>query len=92
MDIFSMTYNFDIKTIAPGKDEPKFPPFVHIYIKTCTRGDYFGSGHPTTFISPQMMTDNEIDYEVNRLITELETIRKKAKQELRKAKEKTRKK
>ena len=38
-------------------------------------------------IAPQLASDQEIDYEINQLIKELETIRKKAKANIKKTNE-----
>ena len=39
-------------------------------------------GKPLTLLTPELMTESEIDYEVNGLLAELEQFRKAAKAEL----------
>ena len=85
-----MTYNLDVEIFAPEKDEPYFQPVGRIFVKNCTK-EKFRDDHLHTLISPEIMTSQEIDYEGDRLIAELETIRKKAKKSLQKEKDKSRK-
>lgn len=59
------------------KGERPIDPFVYIEVGTHT------SSGTHLFLSPQLMTDTEIDYEVDSLVKELEQIRTAAKSELR---------
>lgn len=71
-----------VLTVAPRKDDLPFTPYVHIYLSSHTIDD---AGR--NLMSPQLMTDMEIDETVNQLIKQLEKARKKAKKELQKKKE-----
>ena len=69
-----------VLTIAPKKNDPPFhSPYVHIYLSTYSTGD-----NGKILMSPQLINDAEIDYEVDSLIKQLEKVRKKAKKELNK--------
>ena len=59
------------------KGELPIGPFVAIAVGAHTSSD------GQIFLSPQLMTDAEIDYEVENLIKELEQFRTSAKKELR---------
>ena len=59
------------------KGELPVSPFVSLTIGAHTEDE---SGRK--LLTPQLMTEAEIDYEVNRLIKELEEFRKAAKKEL----------
>lgn len=67
--------------VAPGKDDPFFSPYVHIWLSQRSE-DSAGR----ILLSPQLMTEVEIDESVDYLIVQLEKARKKAKNELQKAK------
>ena len=73
-----------VLTVAPKKGELPFSPFVHLYLTSHSIDD---AGRD--LMSPQLMTDIEIDETVDQLIKQLEKARKKAKKELQKAKGKT---
>lgn len=66
-------------TITSYKDTP-CPPYSFICLDL-HRKDENGN----IFISLDMMTDSEVDVEVDKLIAELEQIRKNVKKELKKA-------
>jgi hypothetical protein len=70
----------DVFEVAPGKGDLPFTPFLHIYL----------SEHSTEFgkilLSPQLMTDKEIDESIDLLIMQLEKVRKMAKSKLKKSK------
>ena len=68
--------------VAPRKGDKPFTPFVHIHL---SEHQSDSKGH--ILLSPQLMTDKEIDEAVNSLVKQLENVRKKAKLKLRKAKE-----
>lgn len=72
-----------VLTVAPKKNEVPFPPFVHIYL-SCASKDNDGRN----LMSPELMTDIEVDETIDYLIKQLEKARKKAKSELMKAKQK----
>lgn len=71
-----------VLTVAPRKGDLPFTPYVHIYLSSHSMDD---SGR--SLMSPELMTDIEIDETVNQLIEQLEKARKKAKKELQKKKE-----
>ena len=58
------------------KGEYPVAPFVHLSVGT------HSESQGTVLLSPQLMTDQEIDETVNQLRNELEEFRKKAKKEL----------
>ena len=70
-----------VLTVAPRKGDPPFTPYVHIYLSQHMTAD---SGR--ILLSPQLMTDVEIDESVDWLIKQLEEARKKAKNDLKKKK------
>lgn len=72
-----------VLTVAQKKGDPPFHPFVHLYLTSHSIDD-----DGRSMMSAQLMTDIEIDETVDYLIGQLETARKKAKNELQKAKEK----
>jgi hypothetical protein len=72
-------------TVAPRKDDPPFTPFANIWLSQRS-----ADSEGRILLSPQLRTDREIDESVDRLIEQLETVRKKAKKELRETKEKLR--
>ena len=69
-----MTWNLDLYFRSPKKDEHIFTPFGHIRVKRCLK-DKQGR----IFLTPDCLTKREIDEQVDRLIQELEDVRKKAK-------------
>lgn len=66
--------------VSPARDwkEGDLPmdPFVQLGLGT------FTSDGKDVFVTPHLMTDSEIDYEVDRLKAELEEFRRRAKSEL----------
>ena len=69
-----MTYRFDLRFTAPRKGDPPFSPRWHIYVKHApidARG--------FTAVTPTDSIESEIDAQVDKLIAELESLRKKAK-------------
>ncbi len=66
--------------VAPPKKDLPFNPYVHIFLSEYSQDE----GH--ILLSPRLMTDEEIDYSIDRLRKQLETARKKAKLELKKQK------
>jgi len=72
-----------VLTVAPEKkDDLPFTPYVHFYLSS-----HATDNNGRSLMSPQLMTDVEIDETVNQLIEQLEKARKKAKKELQKKKE-----
>ncbi|OPL11754.1 MAG: hypothetical protein AVO38_15605 [delta proteobacterium ML8_D] len=69
-----------VLTVAPKKKELPFPPFVHLYLSSHSIDD-----DGRNLMSPELMTDKEVDETVDYLIVQLEKARKKAKSELKKA-------
>lgn len=69
-----MTYRFDLDFIAPRKGDPSFPPRCHICVKP---GLIDRKGFPA--VTPLDTYENDIDREIDKLIKELELLRKKAK-------------
>ena len=65
-------------TVAPRKGEPQFTPFLHIWLS-----EHSEYSNGKILLSPQLMTDVEIDESVNELIRQLEKTRKEAKKELK---------
>ena len=70
-----------VLTVAPRKGDIPFTPYAHIYLSSHSTDD-----SRRNLMSPQLMTDMEIDETVNQLIEQLEKARKKAKKELQKKK------
>ena len=69
-----MTYRFDLRFTAPRKGDPPFQPRWYIYVKHApidARG--------ATAVTPTDSVEPEIDAQVDKLIAELESLRKKAK-------------
>ena len=64
-------------TVAPRKGDPPFTPYVHIWLSQPS--DVIEG---KILISPQLMTDREIDESVDWLIKQLERARKMAKKKL----------
>lgn len=74
----------DVFEVSSRKGEIPFAPFLYIYLS-----EHFNF-EDRILLSPQLMTDMEIDEVINSLIMKLEKVRKKAKTELRKAKKRGR--
>jgi len=69
-------------TVTPGKDDPPSSPYVHICPSQHSVDD-----SNKILLSPQLMTDKEIDETVDQLIDQLKKARSKEKRELKKKKE-----
>lgn len=67
-----MECRFEIKVTEPKEDDLLFQPFVRFRLEQLN-------------LTPQCMTDGEIDYQVDTLIREAEKLRKKAKKSLKDA-------
>ncbi len=72
-----MTYRFELSFNAPRKGDPPFPPMWHIYT---THGAVTKQGHSVT---PTDCVENDIDSEIDKLINELNSLRKKVKKRYR---------
>lgn len=67
-------YRLDFLFISPKKGDVPFSPFAQIYIESHAKDQ---QGH--ILLSADCMTKKEVDVQVDRLIKQLENIRKKAK-------------
>lgn len=65
---------FDFIFTAPAKEDPSFTPFADICVKTLKTDD---RGNKTIFTP--IMTESEVDSTIDRLIKELESIRREIK-------------
>jgi hypothetical protein len=74
--------NFDIITVARGKNDPPFNPYVYVVLS-----EHFKDPNGNITLSAKLMSEIEIDESVNLLINKLEKAREKAKRKLKKAKE-----
>jgi hypothetical protein len=72
----------NVYKVASGKGDLPFTPYVHIYLSDFTNDSV---GYP--LMSPQLMTDVEIDETIDYLVSQLEKVRKTAKLKLKKIKE-----
>ena len=72
----------DVFEVAPKKGEMTFPPYLHIHLS-----EHFSDSEGHILLSPQLMTDKEVDESVNLLVMQLEKVRNTAKLKLKKAKE-----
>jgi hypothetical protein len=70
-----------VSKVAPGRNDLPFDPYVELTLFSSSK-DPDGRA----LLSPRMASDSEIDVFVNDLIEKLERARKKAKDELRRAK------
>ncbi len=67
--------------VAPGRNDLPFDPYVQLSLSNFSQ-DSAGK----IFLSPRLASDMEIDESVDYLIKQLEKARKKAKEDLKKAK------
>jgi hypothetical protein len=78
---------FDYEVIKMGKsDELPFDPIIHLCLRSY--GSTTKDGAPT--LSPNLMTDREIDEYIQALKNDLDAVGKKAKRALESAKQRTR--
>lgn len=75
----------DVLEVAPRKGDMPFTPYLRIYLS-----EHFSDSEGHTLLSPQLMTDKEIDEAIDFLVMQLEKTRKTAKSKLKKAKERAR--
>jgi hypothetical protein len=71
----------DVFEVAPKKGDMPFTPYLHIYLPEHSSDS---EGHK--LLSPQLMTDKEIDEAIDFLVMQLEKARKTAKSKFKKAK------
>lgn len=77
---------FSVITVAPGKSDLPFPPYVCVCLYHSP--DHYKDNEGRIDLSLNLMTEMEIDVSIDELIQNLQKIRKKAKKELQEAKEK----
>ena len=75
----------DVFEVAPRKGDVPFTPYLHIYLPEHSSGP-----EGRILLSPQLMTDKEIDESIDSLIMQLEKVRKTAKSKLKKEKARVR--
>lgn len=74
---------FEYRIIAPRKGDPPFSPFIHIGLENWSTA---ADGWPR--LTPQLMTDGEIDYYVSKFKADLDKVGRLAKRALQRANEK----
>jgi len=72
-----MATYFNIETHAPRKGDLPFNPEVHVVVESFVK-DKDGN----IILGAKLMTDDEVDYQINRMISELESVRRRAKASL----------
>lgn len=72
-------HNLELKILNPKKGEIPGPPIAQIYVNACSKDAITG----TVYITPQCVSLSELEYECDRLIAEIENIRRTAKRKLR---------
>jgi len=77
-----MTYSLELQFHKTSKNQMSGSPLAQIYVKTLSSDE---KGH--IFITPHCVTFSEIEEQINRLMKELEIIRKIAKQKFTKENE-----
>jgi hypothetical protein len=75
----------NVLEVAPWKGDLPFNPYLHSYLHEHSCGP-----EGRILLSPQRMTDKEIDESIDYLIGQLEKARKTAKSKLKKEKERAR--
>jgi len=80
-----MTHRFELQFISPKKGALPFTPMWYIYVK---HGSVDSDGAQA--VTPTDSTESEIDEQVDKLIKELESLRKKAKKKYQTWREKKR--
>ena len=74
-----LAITFDVISVSSKKGDLPSPPFLCIYVREFSKGENTGE---RPLISPQLMSDIEVDESINLLIQQLEKLRKKAKHKL----------
>lgn len=69
----------DVFKVAPKKGDLPYNPYVCIWLSQSSKDN-----HGRTILSPDLMTEKEVDESVDLLISQLEKVRKKAKRQLKK--------
>ena len=69
---------FKINKFAPKKNDIPFSPFLRIELSEFAKDE-----NDNIILSPQLMTESEIDYNFNSLIDQLQKLKTKAKKELK---------
>ncbi len=72
----------DVFEVAPRKGDRPFTPYLHIHLS-----EHFSDSEGHILLSPQLITEKEIDEAIDFLIMQLEKARKTAKSKLEKTKE-----
>jgi hypothetical protein len=67
--------------VAPKKGDMPFTPYLHIHLS-----EHVSDSEGHILLSPQLMTDKEIDEAVDLLVMQLEKVRKAAKAKIKKTK------
>jgi hypothetical protein len=67
-------YNLDLKVMNPRQNEFPGPTIAQIYVKTYSKDD-----KGLVYITPQCVTFSEIDAQCDRLVNEIESIRRRSK-------------
>ena len=73
-----MGLHFGVHSVSPKKGDFPFTPFVGIELTHCTKDN-----DGRVLLSPQLTTDGEVHYWIDRLIGELRKLREPAKRALR---------
>jgi len=73
------TYSFDLLFLPSPKDALPGPPISEIRLKNYNMGAYTGIPDAPT-LTPRCPSYKELSYEIDRLVSELEVIRKEAKE------------
>ena len=67
----------DVIKVAAQKGDPPFNPFVKICL-----AEYSSDSSGNVFLSPELMTEKEVDESIDFLVSQLEKARKTAKRKL----------
>ena len=70
-------YSLDLKVMNPRQTEVPGPTIAQIYVKKYSKDD-----KGIVYITPQCVTLSEIEAQCDRLVNEIESIRKRSKKEL----------
>lgn len=70
------TYTFDLLFLDDRKSKLPHAPIAHICLKTWSTGGY--KDHDPPLLTPDCVTLAELEWQIDRLKEELETIRKEA--------------
>ena len=70
-------YSLDLTVMNPRQKESPGPTIAQIYVKTYSKDD-----KGVVYITPQCVTLSEIEAQCDRLVNEIESIRKRSKKKL----------